>query len=78
MNTFRRSYDDPESYFGPIDDQPTAAEYETARRTLGPWASDEQITELAFSLMAESLALLDANADDHAADNFADRMEDWT
>ena len=76
--TFRRSYDDPESYFGPIDAEPTASEYKAARAELGAWASDEQITARAFELMAESLTLLDANADDHAADNFADRMEDWT
>ena len=75
MNAFRRSYDDPESYFGPIDDQPTSHEYQAARDALGPWASDEQITELAFQLMAESLALLDANADEHDADNYAER---WT
>jgi len=72
MTAFRRSYDDPESYFGPIDDQPTAAEYRAARAELGAWASDEQITARAFQLMAESLALLDANADDHAADNYND------
>jgi hypothetical protein len=75
--TFRRSYDDPESYYGPIDAEPTAGEYRAARAELGPWADDDQVTARAFELMAESLALLDANADDHAADNYNERMGEW-
>jgi hypothetical protein len=69
------AYDDPDTVSGAVDPQPTSHELAAARAELGACASHEDVYDRACELMRDSLELLDLNADDHAADNYAER---WT